>query len=486
MSAHQLFALGIDVVVVSYEQVESCHRAQRAFVEKLEAYTNDTTGLVQRPERPVATLHSSFWKEIEQPIKILALDEAQVINKRYGIKHQAVKNLFYKSVIILSGTLAHNKWSDISGYLAFLKNHPFSTHRLFMKAFARSSYTGKIESRPDIAKLRRLQRFLQAFLIARPPSTIAIKGCTKYMVYFKLPRLQALEVYKLTDKWNTWKGIGSNDGAEPKKGDQIGVFSIAMEAQILSLHPLLHAEFKRSSSNENAFVDEDEENPIQGYLESDQTYKINEPRGVWLEKLKGTEDIFSDSARLRCILRLYKQLRQEHPGKKMIIFSQYLKFLDIIGEGIKRIFGVESLRYDGTVPPKLRTDLQIRFENSHPSIPLLLTVGAGGTGLNLTSASIVIQSEIWWNVNTEWQAIRRVWRQLQENEVLSFQVFSRNGGMDRCILEAQTKKANVSSNLMRPLIRRADQGPHIQDLLCKPQLGIQNFTLDDGGSGSGL
>jgi hypothetical protein len=204
MSAHELLALGVDVVICSYDQVQASGRARKILPTNLDAYTNDQTGIVQKPTRSNAVLHSSFWREMNLPIKRLVLDEAQLVNKRdvgnQGIRHGAIKDLFYKSVVLLSGTPAHNKWHNFSGLVDFLEGHPFTTHTLFLKSFASLDHEGKID-RPDLPRMRLLQRFLQAFTIARPSDILKLKECTRAQALFKIRAAHSIEINNLVGKY---------------------------------------------------------------------------------------------------------------------------------------------------------------------------------------------------------------------------------------------------------------------------------------------
>jgi hypothetical protein len=104
------------------------------------------------------------------------LAEAQTINKTGNVRHQAVKSLYYKAVIQLSGTLAYNKWTNFAGYVALLLGHPFRTYKAFIQVFSMHASSRKLH-RPDFEKTRLLQRFLQAFTMARPAEAIALKKC---------------------------------------------------------------------------------------------------------------------------------------------------------------------------------------------------------------------------------------------------------------------------------------------------------------------
>lgn len=79
---------------------------------------------------------------------------------------------------------------------------------------------------------------------------------------------------------------------------------------------------------------------------------------------------------------------------EILVFSQYLKFLDILEEALKRAVRIQALRFDGTVAQRQRLHVQQRFKDSGPEVPLLMTTGAGTYSLNITDASIIIQCEI--------------------------------------------------------------------------------------------
>lgn len=126
---------------------------------------------------------------------------------------------------------------------------------------------------------------------------------------------------------------------------------------------------------------------------------------AWLQAVRISPTLCHSSSRLKCILALYAYIINEMPGEKIIIFSQYLKSLDIVSESLRRCFDVDSLRYDGTVSPSRRVSIQEQFRNPDGNKPLLITAGAGGLGLNIVAASVVIQTELWWNANTEAQSL---------------------------------------------------------------------------------
>ena len=153
-------------------------------------------GTIQQPKRPTSTLHTDFCRQINQPIKRLVLDECQVVNKREGAKHIAVKNCYAKATIPLSGTLAHNKWHDLSGVMAFLRGHPIVDHSTILGIFSVNS-----GDEIDIAGIRLRQRFLLAFTIARPSIVVRFKQCFRWRLQFEVNKDEESEVMKLTARY---------------------------------------------------------------------------------------------------------------------------------------------------------------------------------------------------------------------------------------------------------------------------------------------
>lgn len=436
-------------------------------------HRKDQQSTLKQPIRPNAVLHSAFWQQLNLPIKRLVLDEAHLVNKRDGARHGALKNLFYLSAIVLSGTPAHNAWHDISGLIDFLQGHPFKDHQLFMKAFSSTDYEGRI-GRPELHRMRALQRFIQAFTIARPATILKLTDCVRRAMHFHIRPTHASEIDILLLRYHQMMNIRkSRQLAEEKVA---AALSCAVKAQLVSLHPMLYEDNGLETNDaDNAFVDMDEENPVHGYIAADRASRPSEERSKWLQSVEARENLVDESDRLIYFLYVYQQLRRSRPDKKIIVFSQYLKFLDIIAEALRRVHKVEALRFDGKVNHTQRVKVQQDFKFADPRVPLLMTAAAGAYGLNVTAASIVIQCEIWWNISVEWQAICRVWRQLQEHDVLAIMLFATNSAIDLEILAVQARKADITNELMEAIIRGPDDEPDIRPLAYPPALSLTNY-----------
>lgn len=103
-------------------------------------------------------------------------------------------------------------------------------------------------------------------------------------------------------------------------------------------------------------------------------------------------------------------------GHKVLIFSQFTSMLALIKNALREV-GEEFLFLDGATPPRERTELVQRFQEEEISF-FLLSLKAGGVGLNLTAADYVLLFDPWWNVAVEEQAASRAHRLGQKNKVI--------------------------------------------------------------------
>ncbi|HBF36918.1 MAG TPA: helicase SNF2 [Firmicutes bacterium] len=144
-----------------------------------------------------------------------------------------------------------------------------------------------------------------------------------------------------------------------------------------------------------------------------------------------------ESGKLEALMELIYQATDA--GHKIVIFSQFVKMLRLI-EGK---FQAEKIRYeylDGSTRDRME---RINRFNQTPEIPIfLISLKAGGLGINLTSADIVIHVDPWWNPMAENQATDRVHRMGQQNQVMVYKLITM-GTVEEKILQLQQRKKSV-------------------------------------------
>jgi DNA repair protein RAD5 len=124
----------------------------------------------------------------------------------------------------------------------------------------------------------------------------------------------------------------------------------------------------------------------------------------------------SGSAKTAALLTHLKAQRRTSPHAKSVVFSQFTSFLDLIQPALTRDH-IPFLRFDGKMSQKARASVIAEFNSSPKPYVLLLSLRAGGVGLNLTCAERVFMMDPWWSFAVEAQAIDRVHRMGQEKEV---------------------------------------------------------------------
>lgn len=137
-----------------------------------------------------------------------------------------------------------------------------------------------------------------------------------------------------------------------------------------------------------------------------------------------------------------KQLLEEskRAGRRVLVFSQFTKMLGIIGRDLA-MNGTPFFYLDGETPAEERLELCNRFNAGERDL-FLISLKAGGTGLNLTGADTVILYDLWWNPAVEEQAADRAHRMGQQHVVQVIKLVAR-GTIEEKMNELQEKKRNL-------------------------------------------
>jgi len=158
------------------------------------------------------------------------------------------------------------------------------------------------------------------------------------------------------------------------------------------------------------------------------------------------------SAKLEAIVELLNQTVSE--GHRVLIFSQFTSVLKNIGIRLK----LEKISYsylDGSISSEKRMDIVKSFNQGNNSV-FLISLKAGGTGLNLTSADIVIHFDPWWNPAVEDQATDRAHRIGQKNVVEVIKIIAK-GTIEEKILLLQENKKRLISEIMGDGLHSAEK-----------------------------
>ncbi len=148
------------------------------------------------------------------------------------------------------------------------------------------------------------------------------------------------------------------------------------------------------------------------------------------------------------LLRLMELLEEIRAGKeKVLIFSQFKGMGEILKGVIAERFGETPFFIHGGVPRKKREELVQKFETETAPFVFILSLKAGGTGLNLVSATHVVHYDLWWNPAVEAQATDRAYRIGQRHRVLVHRLLTR-GTLEEKINELLEKKKSLAAGII--------------------------------------
>lgn len=155
------------------------------------------------------------------------------------------------------------------------------------------------------------------------------------------------------------------------------------------------------------------------------------------------EDYRGDSGKLDSLRDLLSQIAEGN--HRVLIFSQFRGMLDRIEEELPQL-GLTSFKITGSTPSQERQEMTKAFNQGERDV-FLISLKAGGVGLNLTGADTVILVDLWWNPAVESQAIGRAHRMGQEQAVEVYRLVTR-GTIEEKIQELQEQKRNLVSEVL--------------------------------------
>ena len=151
-----------------------------------------------------------------------------------------------------------------------------------------------------------------------------------------------------------------------------------------------------------------------------------------------------ESSKLTQCIELIKNTVES--GHKILLFSGYTSMFEMIEKELKNN-KISYLKLTGQTKVSDRIDLVDKFNEDESIKVFLISLKAGGTGLNLTGADVVIHYDPWWNLSAENQATDRTYRIGQKNNVQVYKLITKNS-IEEKIYELQQKKAKLADNML--------------------------------------
>ena len=251
------------------------------------------------------------------------------------------------------------------------------------------------------------------------------------------------------------KSKKKNDDSENDENDDENDCPICFEDMILPvLLPCMHKSCKECVLGYfDKLEDKGEETscPVcrKGPVRTDQLLEVvyDEPSSQQEQMIRLRKaHNFKSSVKLNALIESLQELRKVDRKFKAVVFSQFTGFLDLAGDILKSN-QFKFLRLDGSTSQKHREDVLKELNEIEDNVILLISLKAGGVGLNLTSANHVYLMDVWWNEAIENQAIDRVHRIGQERDVNVIRFCVKDTIEDR-VLQIQQRKSVLVDNAL--------------------------------------
>ena len=345
----------------------------------------------------IITTYGTLRSDIQLLLKInfdyAVLDESQAIKNPSSKVTKAASLLKAKNKVCMSGTPLQNNTFDIFAQMNFLNPGLLGTMEFF-----RNEFSTPIDKFGEQEQKDHLKKLLYPFILRRTKEQVAkdLPEKTETILFCEMENAQR-NVYEAYRNSYREKIMGTIDEQGVGK------------SQLTILQGLMKL---RQICDSPAILNEDEKYPNNSIKLDELTREITENIG-------------------------------EH---KALVFSQFLGMLSLIREKLKEN-NIEFEYFDGSTPAADREKAIQNFQNNENCRVFLISLKAGGVGLNLTAADYVYIVDPWWNPAVEQQAIDRTHRIGQTKNIFAYRMICKDTIEDK-ILQLQDRKRILAKELI--------------------------------------
>ncbi|MCP2043031.1 DEAD/DEAH box helicase [Pontibacter sp. HSC-36F09] len=320
----------------------------------------------------------------------IILDESQAIKNPDSNTSKAVRSLKSRYRLILTGTPVENSTMDLWSQMSFINPGLLGNQHFFRKEFLKP-----IEKQKDEHKTRRLHALIKPFILRRHKSQVAreLPPKIEHTTFCKMTEEQE-QAYEETKSYYRNKILTSLEEKGPGN-TQFMLLQGLMKLRQIANHPYM----------------------------SDPNYE-------------------GESGKLKEVMRMTRSIVAK--GHKVLVFSQFVKHLEIVRQALDEK-GITYAYLDGNTKNRQQ---QVELFQNNPSIQVfLISMKAGGVGLNLTAADYVFILDPWWNPAVEAQAVDRAHRIGQQNKVFTYKFITKDT-VEEKILALQNRKIQLVTDLI--------------------------------------
>ena len=332
------------------------------------------------------------YEEKDYTFRFIIADEAQYLKNNNTKNAKAIKQIKANTRFALTGTPIENSLAELWSIFDFIMPGYLFSYRQF-----KTTYETAIVKENDEETMNKLKMLIEPFVLRRTKKEVLTELPEKTITVLKNEMGEEQRKIYLSYLLKAKQEIQEEINVNGYEKSQIKVLAALTRLRQICCHPAL-------------FID-----------------NYQEPSS----KLEQCLEIIEDGITA---------------GHKILLFSSYTSMFEIIEKELKNR-KIEYFKLTGATKVNERIELVDEF-NQNPEIKVfLISLKAGGTGLNLTGADMVIHYDPWWNISAENQATDRAYRIGQKNNVQVYKLITKDS-IEEKIYELQQKKAELTDNML--------------------------------------
>ena len=333
-----------------------------------------------------------FYKELNYKFRFVIADEAQYLKNSNTQNAKSIKQIKADTRYALTGTPIENSLSELWSIFDFIMPGYLFTYRKF-----KNTYETPIVRDNDEKAMAKLKMLIEPFVLRRNKKEVLTELPDKTVTVLNNEMKEEQKNIYLTYLAKAKQELAEQIDLNGYENSHMQILAALTRLRQICCHPSLF---------------------ISGYKDGS-------------SKLEQCMEIIQEAT---------------NAGHKILLFSGYTSMFEYIEKELKQR-NIKYFKLTGATKVDERIKLVDEF-NENPEIKVfLISLKAGGTGLNLTGADMVIHYDPWWNVSTENQATDRAYRIGQKNNVQVYKLITKNS-IEEKIYELQEKKAKLADNML--------------------------------------
>ena len=333
-----------------------------------------------------------LYKEKDYLFRYIIADEAQYIKNNLTKNAKAIKEIRAVSRFALTGTPIENSLSELWSIFDFIMPGYLFSYNKF-----KNSYEVPIIKEGDTQSMNKLKMMIEPFILRRVKEKVLSELPDKTITVLNNEMNDEQKKIYLSFVESARKEISAEIEEKGINNSQIKILALLMRLRQICCHPGLFLQNYKGESS-----------------------KLNQCIEIIVDAIKG--------------------------GHKILLFSGYSSMFEYIENELNK-HGIKFMKLVGQTKVDTRMDLVNKFNEDDDIKVFLISLKAGGTGLNLISADMVIHYDPWWNLSAENQATDRTYRIGQKRNVQVYKLITKNS-IEEKIYNLQEKKAKLANDML--------------------------------------